>query len=79
MRRVACAVIFSLVSLTAPGLGQAVAPFVLRCGNLFDGRSDSVRKNVFVLIEGEKIKSIAASAPGGAEVIDLRMRLACRD
>ena len=37
----------------------------LRCGALFDGRADSVRKNVVIVIEGEKIKSIASSAPSG--------------
>lgn len=48
--------------------GKTIA---LRCGSLFDGRGDSVRKNVFVVIEGEKVKDVANSAPGGAEVIDL--------
>jgi len=43
----------------------------LRCGSLFDGRSDSLRKNVVVVIEGEKIREVAASAPAGAEVVDL--------
>jgi imidazolonepropionase-like amidohydrolase len=55
-------------------LGQTTAGtkvVVLRCGSLFDGRGDALRKNVVVVIEGEKIKEIAISAPGGAEVIDL--------
>jgi len=43
----------------------------LRCGSLFDGRGDSLRKNVFVVIEAEKIKEVANSAPAGADVIDL--------
>ena len=43
----------------------------LRCGSLFDGRGDSLRKDVVVLIEGEKIKDVAASAPGDAEIVDL--------
>jgi len=43
----------------------------LHCGSLFDGRSDSLRKNVFVVIEGEKIKNVSNSAPSGTEVIDL--------
>lgn len=43
----------------------------LRCGSLFDGRGDSLRKNVVVVIEGEKIKEVASSVPSGAEVIDL--------
>src|ERR1700746_2582335 len=28
----------------------------VRCGNLFDSRGDSLRKNVVIVIEGEKIK-----------------------
>ena len=43
----------------------------LRCGSLFDGRGDSLRKNVVVVIEGEKIKDVARSAPGDAEIVDL--------
>ena len=43
----------------------------VRCGNLFDSRGDSLRKNVVIVIEGEKIKELANAAPGGAEVIDL--------
>jgi len=45
--------------------------WALRCGSLFDGRGDSLRKNVVIVIEGEKIKEVATSAPVGAEVIDL--------
>src|SRR5246127_550462 len=43
----------------------------LRCGSLFDGRGDSLRRNVFVVIDGEKIKDVMNSAPAGADVIDL--------
>jgi len=59
---------------TAFGFGQTAAgtnKIALRCGSLLDGRGDSLRADVFVVIEGETIKSIAATAPGGAEVIDL--------
>jgi imidazolonepropionase-like amidohydrolase len=38
---------------------------------LFDGRSDSLRKNVVVVIEGEKISSLGTTVPNGAEVLDL--------
>jgi len=34
----------------------------LRCGGVFDGRGDSLRKNVVILVEGEKIKELAGSA-----------------
>lgn len=43
----------------------------LRCGALFDGRGDSVRKNVMIVIEGDKIKDVANTAPAGAEIVDL--------
>jgi len=67
---------FSLVLIFLSGnlsfFGQTSAKSVaLRCGALFDGRGDSLRKNVYLMIEGEKIKDVSASAPAGAEVIDL--------
>jgi imidazolonepropionase-like amidohydrolase len=44
-------------------------------GRLFDATSDTVRQNMMITIEGERIKSIASSAsmqvPAGANVIDL--------
>lgn len=55
-------------------LGQTAAGtkvVALRCGSLFDGRGDGLRRNVVVLIEGEKIKEIATSVPSGADAIDL--------
>ncbi len=52
--------------------GQTTVKTVaLRCGNLMDGRGDSLRKNVFLVVEGEKIKDVTSAAPAGAEVIDL--------
>src|SRR5579864_4134328 len=70
MRSFACGFVFFFVSLAAQGQssGKTIA---LRCGSLFDGRGDSLRKNVVVVIEGEKIKEISSSAPAGAELIDL--------
>ncbi|HYM76429.1 MAG TPA: amidohydrolase family protein [Candidatus Dormibacteraeota bacterium] len=58
---------------TLPVLGQTAGKktVALRCGSLFDGRGDSLRKNVVVVIEGETIKEVAASVPAGADVIDL--------
>ena len=70
MRSFACGFIFFFVGLAAQGQssGKTIA---LRCGSLFDGRGDSLRKNVVVVIEGEKIKEISGNAPIGAELIDL--------
>ena len=46
---------------------------LLKCGSLFDGKSDSVRKNVTLLVEGETIKEVGTAATG-ADVIDLSSR-----
>jgi len=50
---------------------SAAKTIALQCGNLFDGRGDSLRKNVVIVVEEGKIKEVAASVPPGAEVIDL--------
>jgi len=70
MRSFGCGFIFFFAGLAA--LGQSSGKTIaLRCGSLFDGRGDSLRKNVVVVIEGEKIKEISGNAPIGAELIDL--------
>ncbi len=44
----------------------------LRCGTLYDGKSDAAQKNVMLRVVGEKIDSVATATPEpGAEVIDL--------
>jgi imidazolonepropionase-like amidohydrolase len=54
---------------TAPKITYIIA------GRLFDATSDTVRKNVVITIEGERIKSVTANAagviPAAASVIDL--------
>jgi imidazolonepropionase-like amidohydrolase len=50
---------------------SATEPVALRCGSLFDGRGDALRKNVVVIIADGKIKDIGSSAPAGADVINL--------
>jgi imidazolonepropionase-like amidohydrolase len=57
------------VLLCAQTLGSKT--IAVRCGNLFDSRGDSLRKNVVLVIEGEKIRELANAAPAGSEVIDL--------
>src|SRR5450432_302150 len=53
----------------------AAAPkkIAIRAGHLIDGRSDKVVDNALILIEGDKIVSVASGgdAPAGVEVIDL--------
>jgi imidazolonepropionase-like amidohydrolase len=54
-------------------LGQTPGrkPVALECGNLFDGRGDSLRNNVVIVVVDGKIKEIAATVPPEADVIDL--------
>jgi len=71
MRGLACGLILLFAGGSAV-LGQVPGKTIaLRCGSLFDGRGDSLRKNVVVVIEGDKIKEISSSAPAGAEAVDL--------
>ena len=64
-------IFFAVCGVCAFGQVGTTKSVALRCGSLFDGRGDSVRKNVVVVVEGERIKEIASSAPGGIEVVDL--------
>jgi imidazolonepropionase-like amidohydrolase len=71
MRGLACGLILLFAGRSAV-LGQVPGKTIaLRCGSLFDGRGDSLRKNVVVVIEGDKIKEISSSVPAGAEAVDL--------
>jgi imidazolonepropionase-like amidohydrolase len=50
-------------------------PTYIRAGRLFDATSDSLRENVVIVVQGERIQSVtpaaSASIPSGATVIDL--------
>ena len=47
-------------------------PTYIKCGALFDSKSDRLQQNVVITVEGERIKSVgAAPASAGANVIDL--------
>jgi imidazolonepropionase-like amidohydrolase len=71
MRSLACGLILVFAGGSAV-LGQTPSKTIaLRCGSLFDGRGDSLRKNVVVVIEGDKIKEISGSVPAGVEAVDL--------
>lgn len=54
-------------SASAP-MSKTVA---LKCGNLFDARGESLRKNAVIVVEDGRIKDVGATAPAGADVIDL--------
>jgi imidazolonepropionase-like amidohydrolase len=55
-----------------------MSAIVLRCGNLFDGVSDTLSGPVEILVDGNRIASIGQSVerPPGVEVIDLPGRTA---
>ena len=71
---------FSSIALgqaAAPPAGEKTAPKVsyILAGRLFDATHDTVRENVVIVVEDERIKSIASAAdlkiPPGSKVIDL--------
>jgi imidazolonepropionase-like amidohydrolase len=68
---VAAAACLIVQAQTAPEKAAAAKTIALQCGNLFDGRGDSLRKNVVIVVEDGRIKDIAATLPTGVEVIDL--------
>ena len=70
MRKIAWIAFFSSALISCFGQTGTKA-IALRCGSVFDGRGDSLRANVVIVIEAGKIKALTASAPDGAEVIDL--------
>src|SRR5258707_546828 len=65
---------FGVVGQTAPAGAPANPLTVIREGALFDGSSDTVRKNQLIFIRGERIEKVAdasSAIPAGANVIDL--------
>jgi len=65
-------------ALLAPAQTTTSAPNavkVIRAGTLIDGKSDSPRHNVTIVVRGNRIESVSdgssASSPAGATVIDL--------
>ena len=47
-------------------------PVYIRCGALFDGKSNQLEQNVVIAVEQDRIKQVGKlSPPAGAQVIDL--------
>ena len=73
------AVVFLVAGVAAQGQGQNAkkeAPpkrIAIRAGRLIDGKSDSAIQNAVIVIEGDKIVSVAVAGavPAGVETIDL--------
>ena len=62
------------VLLLLPGISfaqTAPAVTILRCGSLFDGKSDQLRRNVAITITGDKITALGEAAPSTTNTIDL--------
>jgi imidazolonepropionase-like amidohydrolase len=72
MRRTVAAVLLNL-ALSLFAAGQSPHRVVIRAGKLIDGKSDKPIENALILIEGDRIISVApaGNAPSGVEVIDL--------
>src|SRR5579871_6484759 len=50
----------------------SAGPVYIRCGALFDGKSDQLQQNVVITVEHDRIKQVGKfSPPAGAQVIDL--------
>ena len=63
-----------VVAFIGVTMGQTQAskssPIYLKCGWLFDGKSDQLQKNVTIIVEGGKIQSVGNALPSG-RVVDL--------
>ena len=72
MRRIVAAVLLNLV-LTLLAAAQSPHRVAIRAGKLIDGKGDKPVENALILIEGDKIVSVApgGNAPAGVEVLDL--------
>ncbi len=75
MAKVLLSIFFLMLAGAASSLSQDSGSKItaVKCGKLFDGKSDRLLEQVTVLIEGTTIRSIAhdVNIPAGANVIDL--------
>src|SRR6185369_9253457 len=74
---------FALIALLLPSIAFAQAPrndkqaeppkktVALRCGSIVDTAAGTLRRNVTILVTGDRIQSVADTAPAGVETIDL--------
>lgn len=74
MKRILLLILFA-TSCVAQQTATPPKTTYIRAGRVFDATGDSVRQNLVIVVEGERIKSIseasAISIPMGASVIDL--------
>src|SRR5271157_5927731 len=79
--RAAVLILFTWVSgveagrASEPTKGGATSPsrrpLAIKAGRMLDVRTGSVATNTFILVEGERIRSIGPTPPSGVEFIDL--------
>ena len=55
----------------SPSPSASPSPIAIRAGRLLDVKTGKIQKDVFILIENHRIKSIGSEAPAGVQVIDL--------
>lgn len=74
----AIALAVSLLTITpldaqtpSPSPSASPSPIAIRAGRLLDVKTGKIQKDVFILIENHRIKSIGSEAPAGVRVIDL--------
>jgi imidazolonepropionase-like amidohydrolase len=72
----AIALAVSLLTITpldaqTPSPSPSPSPIAIRAGRLLDVKTGKIQKDVFILIENHRIKSIGSEAPAGVRVIDL--------
>ena len=58
-------------SPTTPTPSPSPSPIAIKAGRLLDVKTGKIQKDVFILIENHRIKSIGSEAPAGLPVIDL--------
>ena len=55
----------------SPSPSASPSPIAISAGRLLDVKTGKIQKDVFILIENHRIKSIGSEAPAGVRVIDL--------
>jgi len=62
-----------VIGLSGVAKAQSGALTVIKCGRLFDGKTLSLRDDMSVLVDGNRIRSVGKSVdiPAGARLIDL--------
>src|SRR5947208_5108960 len=55
----------------SPSPSPSPSPIAIKAGRLLDVKTGKIEKDVFILIENHRIKSIGSEAPAGLGVIDL--------